>query len=408
MVEAAVGLMRILHTSDWHLGRKLKEHDRTEEFRKFFEWLENVIDRENPDALIVSGDIFNNTTPSVEAQEMYYSFLGKIAGNSCPNIVIIAGNHDSAPFIDAPAEIMRRCNIHVIGSACPNEIITLNAPDGTPEMIVCAVPFLHDGDVRTARAEDTFAEIEREIKAGIMRHYAEIFERAREIRGEAEIPIIAMGHLFLEAGKTQIGEEKHATYLGTAIKVGTDIFPEDIAYVALGHLHSPQKIGRGNIRYSGSPIAMTFGECETQKSVSIVDFDGRNFAGVREIPVPVWQRMERVSGDMAEIERRLKGLFGLNEAVWVEVTYKGSEHVGNLQERVDEILESCPDVEVVSVVDDRQYVEHTPEFGGRKLEDISLDKMFDHLMNARSVGSEKRELFKKMYFEILEAVNSRQ
>ncbi len=406
MVEAADGLMRILHTSDWHLGRKLKEHDRSEEFRKFFEWLENVIAREKPDALIVSGDVFNNFNPPIEAQEMYYTFLGKIAGKSCRNIIIISGNHDSAPFIDAPAEIMRRCNIHVIGCACPNEIIALNDPHGTPEMIVCAVPFLHDGDVRAVRAEDTFAEIEREIKAGIMRHYAEIFERAREIRGEAEIPIVATGHLFLEAGKTQIGEGKHATYLGTAIKVGTDIFPEDIAYVALGHLHSPQKVGRDNIRYSGSPIAMTFGECETQKSVSIVDFEGCNFAEVKEIPVPVWQIMKRISGDMAEIERRLRELGGLNKSVWAEVAYTGRESPGNLQDRIDEIVKGCPSVEVLSVVDDRQYMEHTKEFGGRKLEDISLEKMFDHLMNTRNVSAEKRELFKKMYFEIIGSVNA--
>ncbi|MBQ2616860.1 MAG: exonuclease SbcCD subunit D C-terminal domain-containing protein [Synergistaceae bacterium] len=398
--------MRILHTSDWHLGRKLKEHDRSEEFRKFFEWLENVTCHENPDALIVSGDVFNNFNPLVEAQEMYYTFLGKIAGKSCRNIIIISGNHDSAPFIDAPAEIMRRCNIHVIGCACENEIITLNDSQRKPEMIVCAVPFLHDGDVRTVRAEDTFAEIEREIKAGIMRHYAGIFERAREIRGESEIPIIATGHLFLEAGKTQIGEGKHATYLGTAIKVGTDIFPEDIAYVALGHLHSPQKVGRGNIRYSGSPIAMTFGECETQKSVSIVDFDGRNFAGVKEIPVPVWQKMARVAGDMAEIERRLRELGGLKESVWAEVAYTGRESPGNLQDRIDEIVKGCQNVEVLSVVDDGQYMEHNKEFVGRKLEDISLEKMFDHLMNTRNVSAEKRELFKKMYFEIIGSVNA--
>ena len=398
--------MRILHTSDWHLGRRLKEHDRSDEFRRFFKWLECIIDSEKPNALIVSGDVFNNVNPTVEAQEMYYSFLGKIAGKSCRNIVIIAGNHDSAPFIDAPSGIMRRCKIHVIGCASPNEIITINDSQGRPEMIVCAVPFLRDSDVRTVRADDTFAEVEREIKAGIMRHYAEIFERAREIRGESEIPIVATGHLFLEAGRTQIGEGEHSMYLGTAIKVGTDIFPEDIAYTALGHLHSPQKVGRENIRYSGSPIAMTFGELGTQKSVSIVDFDGRNFAGVREIHVPVWQEMRKISGDMAEIERRLKELSELDELVWVEVAYTGHESPGNLQERIDEIAKDCQNVEVLSVIDERQYFVYTPEFSGKKLEDISLEKMFEHLMNSRNVSKEKREIFKEMYFEIINNINS--
>ena len=395
--------MRILHTSDWHLGRKLREHDRSEEFRKFFEWLEGVIDSENPDALIVSGDIFNTFNPSIEAQEIYYSFLGKIAGKSCHNIVIISGNHDSASFIDAPSEIMRRCNIHVIGRACPNEIISINDSHGKPEMIVCAVPFLHDKDIRTAKENDTFADIEREIKAGIMRHYAEIFESARKIRGDMDIPIVAMGHLFLEAGRTQIGEGKHSTYLGTAIKVGTDIFPQDIAYVALGHLHSSQKVGRENIRYSGSPIAMTFGECETQKSVSIVDFDGRNFAGIKEIPVPVWQRMDRVSGDMAEIERRLRELAGIKESVWAEVTYTGKELPGNLHERLAEITRDTM-VEVLSLNNEREYEISGESYNPASvitIEDMKPSEMLELYFEEKKIPQSDREIFMPLYEEIL-------
>ena len=399
--------LRILHTSDWHIGRKLKEHDRSEEFRKFFEWLGKIIADENVDALIVSGDIFDGRTPSAESQEIYYSFLAQTAGNLCRHIVITAGNHDSALFIDAPEGIMRRCNIHVIGRSRDEEIITLKDSSGTPEMIVCAVPFLRDRDLRTVKDNGTFLDTDREIKEGIMNHYAGIFARAREIRGAYDIPIIATGHLFLEAGITRTDEGERSLYLGTAIKVGTDIFPEDIAYVALGHLHSPQKIGRPNIRYSGSPIHMTFGELGVTKTVSIVDFEGRNFPRVREIEIPMWQEMKRISGDMAGIEKDIRGLVGLKKSVWAEVTYTGETSPGNLYERLDEILEGCPNVEVLSVIDEMKYAVQQKNFDGKKLEDISPEKMFDRLMDEHNISDEKRKLFRGMYSEILQRISAR-
>lgn len=398
--------MRILHTSDWHLGKKLKDHDRSEEFRKFLAWLECVIESEKPDALIVSGDIFDTRIPSVEAQEMYYKFLANVAGESCRNVIITAGNHDSAPFIDAPAGIMGRCNVHVIGRPCEGEIITLKDENDRPEAIVCAVPFLHDRDVRTVKDDDTPSDIEREIRAGIMSHYAEKFRQARELRGDMNIPIIATGHLFLEAGRTQAGEGEHALYVGTAIKVGTDIFPEDIAYTALGHLHSPQRVGRDNIRYSGSPIALSFGEWGTDKTVSIVDFDGRNFAGVREIKIPVWQKMERISGDMAEIEQKLRGLAG-DESVWAEVTYTGTEAPGNLQDKLTEILKVYPNVEVLNVIDEVRYqTDDTGDdkFRGLTLEDIEPVKMLQSIMEARKIPENMRGKLEGLYRKILNEI----
>ncbi|MBQ6971464.1 MAG: exonuclease SbcCD subunit D C-terminal domain-containing protein [Synergistaceae bacterium] len=396
-------MLRILHTSDWHLGRKLKDHDRADEFRKFLTWLEGVIAKQKPDALIVSGDIFNTSNPPVESQEMYYSFLSRVAGKTCPNIIITAGNHDSAPFIDAPAGLMERCSVHVIGRACSDEAILLNDKQGRPGMIVCAVPFLHDYDVRTGKSEASFADIEREIKTGIMSHYAEVFVKARELRGDMDIPIVAAGHLFLDAGKTNDSEGERSLYLGTAIKVGADIFPDDAAYVALGHLHSPQKVGRDNVRYSGSPIALTFGEWGTQKTVSVVDFAGRNFAGVTEIRVPVWREMARVSGDMAGIERELRELAGRNVSVWAEVTYTGAESPGDLAGRLADITEGSL-VEVLSVRNEREYESYG---GGNKpgsvitIKDMKPREMLELYFEEKDIPTADREIFVELYKEIL-------
>ena len=400
--------MRILHTSDWHIGRKLKEHDRADEFRKFFEWLADVITRENVDALIVSGDIFDTRSPSAEAQEIYYSFLAEISGKKCRHVIITSGNHDSAALIDAPGKIMSRLKIYVVGRSSGDEIITLKDESGSPEMIVCAVPFLRDKDLRTVRAEDTFSEIERQIKTGIKNHYAEIFSRALEIRGDLDIPIVATGHLFLDAGRTGADEGEHSLYVGTAIKVGADIFPDYIAYAALGHLHSPQKIGRPNIRYSGSPLAMSFGESGTQKSVSVVDFDGRNFAGVREINIPVFQEMSRISGDMPEIEDDIRNLASRNESIWAEVTYTGNVQPVDIHKSLSELVKDSA-VEILSIIDAGNY--HVPgndtkDFDGKTLGDIEPMRMFERLLKSRGTPEEKHGKMKELYREILQEVRA--
>ena len=405
--------LRILHTSDWHIGKKLKEKDRSEEFTQFFEWLNRIIADEKIDALIVSGDIFDNKNPSAESQHLYYSFLASLSESPCRHTVIISGNHDSPSFIDAPSEIMRHCNIYVTGRPCSSpsdEVITLTDTNGNPQLIVCAVPYLHDRYIRTVKDDDIPDDTELRIKAGIMNHYAQAITHAKNLRGDSNIPLVAMGHLFLEKGKTLNGEGEHSLYLGTAVKVGTDIFPKDlIAYTALGHLHSPQKIGRDDIRYSGSPIAMTFGELDVPKSVSVVDFEGRNLAGVKEIPIPVFRKMKRVQGNMHEIETALRQLGELNESVWVEVTYTGTEAPGDINRQLTDVLNEFPSVEILSVIDEGRYLNDTivhDGFGGKTLSDIEPEKMFALIMESKGVPDDRRERMKELYREILHNIQT--
>ena len=402
--------MRILHTSDWHIGRKLKDHDRSEEFRNFFCWLEDIIRSENIDVLLVAGDIFDTRSPSVTSQEIYYSFLGRIAKNtSCRHIVITAGNHDYPAFLDAPAELLKLSRINVIGRASPNpadEVITLLDTSGNPELIVCAVPYLRDSDTRLANPDDSFDDMENAIRSGIMNHYAEVFRYAHEVRKNLDIPIIAMGHLFLEHGKTFNDEGIRSLYVGTAVKVGTDIFPEDTAYTALGHLHSAQSIGRENIRYSGSPIAMTFGESYGAKSVSIVELDGKDFVGIKDITVPVFQRMERVSGDEQTVSERIRELAECDESIWLEVTCTDS---GDIRGRLNNYAKDFDSVEIISFREDNAgVIDDIPadRFNGKGLEDIDSDKIFEYLLESKNISEEERVIYRKMYDEVLHKIAS--
>ena len=273
--------MKILHTSDWHLGQSLFNHKRYEECAAFLSWLGDLIEGEDIQALLVAGDIFDNSAPSHRAQELYYRFLGRIAQSSCRHVVIIAGNHDSPSFLNAPREVLRFLNVHVIGSIgedCSEEVLLLKDLQGEPELIVCAVPYLRDRDIRRAEGGESREEKERKLLEGIKEHYHKVCEQAQKIREAIgrPLPIVAMGHLFAAGGKTVEGDGVRDLYVGSLAQVGVEVFPGCIDYLALGHLHSPQLLG-GNecYRYSGAPLAMGFGEAGRPKSVCKVQWSGR-------------------------------------------------------------------------------------------------------------------------------------
>ena len=402
-------MIRILHTSDWHIGWRLKERDRSGEFREFFSWLSGVIREEKIDVLLVAGDVFDNTTPSVQAQEIYYSFLAGLAESSCRHTVIISGNHDSPAFLDAPSSLLNLSDIHVIGTARDDpaeEVITLEGPDGRTELIVCAVPYLRDRDVRTLTASDNPGDSERELLAGIRGHYSAVFERARELQGDSDVAVVAMGHMFIKGGRTVYDDGVRALYVGTALQVGCDVFPEWVTYTALGHLHSPQRAGREDVRYSGSPVAMGFGEAGQQKGVYILEVEGRSLVGVREVRVPVFQRLERACGTMQDIWDKINALGREEVSVWVDVAHTGRDSAVGLQERVNDLVRSYPLLEVLSVRDESkaEAVMSSSGIGERELGEIDPLVIFRELLDSRKVDEEKRKIFMPMYQEILHGI----
>ncbi len=275
--------MKILHTSDWHLGRSLYGRKRYEESSAFLDWLNQTIEEEKIDALLVAGDVFDTSTPSNRAQELYYRFLCRVAGSCCRHVVVIAGNHDSPSFLNAPKELLRALNVYVVGSITDpldDEVIVLYA-DAKPEAIVCAVPYLRDKDIRTVEPGETIDDKNVKLVEGLKKHYADIFQIAEQKRteiihaGHDRIPILAMGHLFTAGGKTVDGDGVRELYVGSLAHVGKDVFPSSFDYLALGHLHVPQVVGsEEHIRYCGSPIPMGYGEATQEKKVVIIEFAG--------------------------------------------------------------------------------------------------------------------------------------
>ncbi len=260
--------MKILHTSDWHLGRLLYGKQRYHEFEAFLDWLVDTLERHDVDTLLIAGDIFDTSTPSHRAQSLYYRFLYKVAASCCRHVVLIAGNHDSASFLNAPQALLRTFNVYVVGNATQDpadEVLVLCDQQQQAQLIVCAVPYLRDYDLRLAQAGESFEDKERKLTEGIRNHYAAATaiaeQRRRELGGR--VPIIAMGHLFTAGGETIEDDGVRALYVGSLAHVSARVFSRSLDYVALGHLHVPQAVDDcAWIRYSGSPLAIGFGEAD--------------------------------------------------------------------------------------------------------------------------------------------------
>ena len=306
-------------------------------------------------------------------------------------------------------------DIHVIGQVpddIDDEIITLEDSNGNPEMIVCAVPFLRDRDVRTANSDEDLKSRQEALISGICSHYKKVFDRALEIMGDLKIPLIATGHLFID-GATDKGEEHRELYVGTAIRIDlkkTGIFPPFVNYVALGHLHAAH--GSSRIRYSGSPFPMTFGEANKPKHVTIVEFDENSFkAKHREIEIPVFKKLLRLKGDWNTIENKLDELTKYDEPAWLEVTYTGEELI-DIQERINTKLKLFPEIEVLSLYDEAREKLNAYDSDevivneSKNLDEILPEEIFKLKMKANKIPEEQQEVFLNMYREVLDEINN--
>lgn len=387
--------MKLLHTSDWHLGRSLHGRKRYEEFDRFLNWLLQTVQAERIDTLIIAGDIFDTTTPSNRAQAQYYRFLHQVAASACRHVVVIAGNHDSPTLLDAPRELLKALDIHVVGQASANpadEVLVLHTPQGQPELILCAVPYLRDRDLRTVQAGESLQDKDQRLIQGLYAHYEKVIAHAGTLRKTLgkQIPIIGTGHLFTAGGQTLDDDGVRELYVGNLAHVGADLFGPDLNYVALGHLHVPQVVGgKQHIRYSGSPLPMGFGEANQQKSACCVTFDGLD-PKVDLLPIPRFQRLERLRGDWPQLKKTLEQLCSLNESIWVELTYDGHEPMADLRQQVETIVQDSA-VEVLRL-GNRRLMEtalarlHDSE----SLDTLTPEQVFERCLDANNIAPDNR------------------
>jgi len=399
--------MTVLHTSDWHLGRSLYGRRRYEEFSAFLDWLAGYIKKEQIDLLLVAGDIFDTTTPSNRAQELYYSFLCRIAQSSaCRQVVVIGGNHDSPSFLNAPKALLGTLNVHVVGAMdMDDEIVVCRNANGEPEAIVCAVPYLRDRDIRTAEAGESIDDKRAKLAEGYRAHYRHIGERAEAARGGLDIPIIGMGHCFAAGGTTIADDGVRDLNVGSLDHIQATAFPECFDYLALGHLHVPQKVaGSETLRYSGSPIPMGFGEANQQKLVLQMAFDGRT-PTVSEIPVPCFQPLRRIAGGMDEILEALKQLKLEHSNAWLEIEYTADEIVGDLRDPIEAAIEDT-DLEIRRIKNKRVMDRVLQRIDtAETLDDLEPTDVFARCLEEYEIPTDQRPELSASYAEILQSLH---
>ncbi len=406
--------MRVLHTSDWHIGHTLYGRKRYEEFEAFLTWLLGTIEQNQIEVLLVAGDVFDTSAPSNRAQELYYRFLCRMAASSCRHVVVIAGNHDSPSFLNAPRDLLKALDVHVVGSSTESsedEVLVLCNKQNVPQLIVCAVPYLRDRDIRVAEAGESVDDKERKLIDGIRNHYATVASMAKQKCAELEgdIPVIGMGHLFTAGGQTVDGDGVRELYVGSLAHVTAGIFPTSFDYLALGHLHVPQKVGGSEtMRYSGSPLPMGFGEAKQQKSVCLIEFHSRT-ASVQLIDVPVFQKLERIKGDWDGISSRIvelkaAGSLKSSEVVWLEIVYDGIEVIGDLRERLEAAI--CgTQLEILRIKNNRiinRVLGQSRE--EETLDDLSEIDVFERCLAAHKVPEEQRQELLRAYQETLSSL----
>ena len=401
--------LKLLHTSDWHIGRTLYGRKRYEEFEAFLTWLAETIQQNEIDALLVAGDVFDTSAPSNRAQELYYRFLCRVAASSCRHVVVVAGNHDSPSFLNAPKELLKALDVHVVGSSTESpedEVLVLCNEQDAPELIVCAVPYLRDRDIRVAEAGESVEDKERKLIEGIHTHYAAVAALAEQKREElgVDIPIVGTGHLFTAGGQTVDGDGVRELYVGSLAHVTAGIFPACFNYLALGHLHVPQKVnGSETIRYSGSPLPMGFGEAKQQKSVCQVEFHS-TAASVQLIDVPIFQKLERVKGDWEGISNRIIELSATDSQGWLEVIYDGTEVIGDLRERLEAAI-SGTQMEILRIKNNRIIERVLGQIHEEEtLDDLNVNDVFERCLAVHDVPEEQRPELLRAYQETVSSL----
>ena len=268
-------MIRILHTSDWHLGLELGGHDRLEEQRRFLDWLRAECVARQVDALLVAGDVYDVVNPSVAAQSLFAEFLVEFR-LALPDaaVVVVAGNHDSGARLELPspfAKVLGR--IHLVGGVGGGEaglerhLVALAGKDGADAAWCLAVPFVRPGDIECkVGPQET---VDQAFSRAMGEFYRSLKELAR--RRNPSIPLVAMGHLTL-AGSDKAGSER--ILIGGVESVAVSSLADGADYVALGHIHRCQTVGSPKVRYSGSPLAMDFDERRHAHRVLLVEIDG--------------------------------------------------------------------------------------------------------------------------------------
>ena len=403
--------MKLLHTADWHIGKVLHKYALRDELLLFFDWLIELIESEQVDLLLVSGDIFDLANPAVIDRQVYYTFLSRLIKLDL-KVIITGGNHDAVGLLNAPQTVLNQLKISVIGGAEDNledELIQVNNAKGTLELVVAAVPFLRDKDLRSKDIDAQYANRTEAIREGVKKHYSDLADICAT--QYPDVPIIAMGHLYAKGVSTSDSERD--IHIGNAAAIDSSIFSDGYDYVALGHIHRPQIVDKSEyIRYSGSPIALSFSEKTDKKSLVLIEVSKGKITPPTVIEIPKFRSLSKFSGDFEAVKKKVEAFnpdYQLKSFVEIEVIEQ--TYSALILREVDELVSKYQDSEQFIILKARTtFTEKAKDTAalfeeGEHIEDLQTIDVFEKMLALQVIPSEDQALLKEAFLEIMELVN---
>lgn len=410
--ETILNPLRIFHSADWHIGKGLGNIDRTDDFRVFFRDLLAMIAERQPDVLLISGDVFDTSMPANSAQRLYYDFMRSLEGTSVRATIVTAGNHDSQRFLEAPRALLETLHCYVAGDTVESQTFVLR-DDGAPYLAVAAVPYLREGDVRRGTMDDTDTDRAQRFEAGVRAHYDAVHSLLMDELKGARVPLVAMGHLFVTGSKMKPNsdpvESDGSVYVGTLRNVTADAFGDTWDYVALGHIHHGQEVkAKVPMRYSGSPVALSYSHMTYHHHIVEVTFDGTGAMRVEELPVKQPRHFVQVKGTLDELKAGIDQAGATYVMPFVEATLTSDECLPDLSNELTTYGETHG-VIVTAVRNEAlaaryaQINEEAPD-----LSDLTPDAVFKAYLRENfdeEVAQARFDLFADLFHEIVNDVH---
>ena len=398
--------MRILHTSDWHLGQHFMGKTRQAEHQAFCAWLIEQVRAHQVDAVLIAGDIFDTGAPPSYAREQYNRFIVELRSTGC-ELVVLGGNHDSVAMLGESKTLLAQLGTRVIPGVSENldeQLLVLHRHDGSPGAILCGIPFIRPRDVLQSQAGQSAQDKQQSLQQAIQQHYQGLYalaEAKRDALG-GDLPIIATGHLTTVGASAS--DSVREIYVGSLEAFPTSAFPP-AAYIALGHIHRPQKVGGlEHIRYCGSPIALSFDEAKQQKEVLLVELDNSGLRQISALPVPRFQPLLSLRGSLKQLDVQIKQAAeqgSVEQPVWLEVLVGSDDYLSNLQLRIAALCEGLP-VEVLRIRRERGNTGAGLQGQAREtLDELSVEDVFAQRLSSESLSDADQQRLLGLYQQVV-------
>ncbi|UYP31440.1 exonuclease subunit SbcD [Pseudomonas sp. Z8(2022)] len=403
--------MRILHTSDWHLGQHFMGKTRQAEHQAFCAWLLEQVRAHKVDVVLIAGDLFDTGAPPSYAREQYYRLVVDLRDAGCA-LVVLGGNHDSPAMLGESRSLLAQLGTRVVpgvGLDPADQVLVLRDRTGQPGAVLCAIPFIRPREVMASQAGQSAQDKQQSLQQAIAEHYQALYElalRERETLGLA-LPVIATGHLTTVGASAS--ESVREIYVGSLEAFPTSAFPP-ADYIALGHIHRPQKVGGlEHIRYSGSPITLSFDEARQQKEVLLLEFGESALQLITPLPVPVFQPMLSLRGSLKELADAIAEQASLGtpeRPVWLEVQVSTDDYLSDLQSRINALCEGLP-VEVLRIRRERGNSAASLASEAREtLDELSVEDVFVRRLQQESLDEDDALRLQGLYRQVVETLQA--